>query len=137
MSRRPIGRLGKAWIVGVILYAAVRALVAWPALGRYGVNPIIFLIIDLGTAYPYALGQVKIVAGFRWKDYRQVQLWSLIVAVTFLAPYIYVFVAGGQQLPLQAWIILLILIAALAVSSILRMRSQYRAAPGPDEELMT
>src|SRR3954451_17813352 len=122
-----IGRLGRAWIVGVVAYAIVRALIAWPTLGRYGVNPVVFLIIDLGTAYPYALGQVKIVMGFRAKDYRQVQVWAAVVGVTFLAPYVYVFVAGGQRLPLQVWVILSILIVALAVSSVLRMRGQYRS----------
>lgn len=133
MTDGSIGRLGKAWIAGVLAYAILRALIAWPTLGRYGVDPFVFLAIDLGTAYPYALGQVKIVSGFRWKNYRQVQTWIGIVAITFLAPYLYVFAAGGQELPTEVWVILSILILALGLSSVLRMRTQYRRAETASE----
>ncbi|MGI9606607.1 MAG: hypothetical protein ACR2P0_10755 [Acidimicrobiales bacterium] len=126
----PSGWFSRAWIVAVTAYAVVRALLAWPTLGQYGVNPAIFLIIDIATAPPYAMGQVGIVSGFRSKQWGQVQFWAVVVLVTFLAPYVYIVVAGREELPLIAYIVLAILVVVFGTASVLRMRSQVRQ---PDE----
>ena len=55
-----VGWVGKAWIVTIFGYSALRALVVWPTLSTYGVNPWIFLVIDVGTAW--------ILAGGRYTD---------------------------------------------------------------------
>lgn len=117
----------RAWILGVVAYAVVRALIAWPTLGQYGVNPVVFLLIDIGTAPPYALGQVRIVQGFRRRDWGRVQLWAAIVLVTFLAPYAYIALAGGDDLPAWVWIVMGILVTVIGTASILRIRRDLRA----------
>lgn len=124
MSERPekVGTFGWLWIVGVFAFSIVRALVAWPTLGRYGVNPWVFLLIDVATAFPYAYGQVKLIKVCIAKDLRSIQLWSLLVLVSFLAPYIYIFIAGSGELPLLGYIIVLALIAVFGVASFLRLR---------------
>lgn len=124
----PVGWFGRAWIVGVFAFSVARALVAWPTLGKYGVNPWVFLFIDIVTAFPYALGQVKVVNGFRFKQYRGVQLWSLVVAVTFLAPYAYIVLAGQERIPAIVYVVIGILALTFGIASVMRMRNQYRAA---------
>jgi hypothetical protein len=123
----PVGWFGKAWIVGVFAFSVARALIAWPTLSQYGVNPWVFLLIDIATAFPYALGQVKVVNGFRYRQYRGVQAWSLVVAVTFLAPYGYIVLAGQERIPALVYVVIAVLAVIFGTASVLRMRSQYRA----------
>ncbi len=131
----PVGWFGRAWIVGVFAFSIARALVAWPTLSQYGVNPWIFLAIDVLTAFPYALGQVKVVNGFRFRKYGAVQVWSLVVAVTFLAPYIYIVVAGKERIPTLVYVVIVALAVTFGSASVLRMRNQYRAAVTPSANL--
>jgi hypothetical protein len=124
----PVGWFGRAWIVGVFAFSVARALVAWPTLSQYGVNPWIFLLIDIVTAFPYALGQVKVINGFRYKQYRGVQVWSLVVGATFLAPYAYIVLAGQKRIPALVYIVIAVLATVFGSASVLRMRNQYRSA---------
>ena len=64
------------------------------------------------TAFPYAVGQVKVINGFRYLSRRGVQTWSLVVAVTFLAPYAYIVIAGQKRIPVG---LVYIVIAVLAI----------------------
>jgi hypothetical protein len=127
----PVGWFGRAWIVGVFAFSIARALVAWPTLSQYGVNPWVFLFIDVVTAFPYALGQVKVVNGFRFKQYRGVQAWSLVIAATFLAPYAYIVLAGQERIPTMVYIVIAVLAVVFGAASVLRMRNQYRSAVLP------
>lgn len=116
-----VGTFGWLWIVGVFAFSVVRALVAWPTLGRYGVNPWVFLFIDVVTAFPYAYGQVKLIKECVARNLSAIQLWSLVVLVTFMAPYIYIFVAGSGELPLLGYIIVTALIVVFGAASMLRI----------------
>ncbi len=100
-----LGLLGRSWSVGVIVFSAARALVAWPTLGRYGVDPWIFLAIDLVTAPPYGVAQavtVKILRD-RGRPWQDATGWALVVLAAFVAPYAYIFAASGS-LPAPATI---------------------------------
>lgn len=97
-----LGVLGRSWAIGVVLFSAARALVAWPTLGRYGVDPWVFLAIDLLTAPPYGVAQavtVKILRDAR-RPWHDASVWAGIVLAAFLAPYVYVFAASGSLPPL-------------------------------------
>jgi len=108
-----VGWLGKTWIVGVFAYAVLRALIVWPTLGEYGVSPWVFLIIDVGTAWPYAYGQ-------------GMQIWAVIAMLSFIAPYAYIVGAGSGEMPLIAWIVIGALMALFGIASIVRILRQIR-----------
>lgn len=129
-----VGWVGKAWIVGVFGFSLARALVVWPTLGDYGVNPWIFLLIDIGTAWPYAYGQVRVVKGARQGDWRSVQFWALITLICFIAPYAYIVGAGSGDMPLIAWIIIGALMVVFGVASVVRILRQIR---DPEPEVVT
>ncbi len=122
-----VGTFGWVWIVGVFAFSVARALVAWPTLGRYGVNPWVFLAIDIITAFPYAYGQVKLIKVVVAKDLRAIQIWALVVLVTFLAPYLYIFVAGSGELPTIGYVIICVLIAVFGAASLLRLKRAIQA----------
>ncbi len=123
-----LGGFGRAWSVGIILFSAIRALLAWPTLGRYGVDPWVFLAIDLLTAPPYGISQAVTVKILRDKERapREAIVWAVLVAVMFLAPYGYIFFASGQM-PTLAYVGLIIWILLFAALAVLRMAHQVRA----------
>ena len=122
-----VGWVGKAWIVGVFGFSIARALVVWPTLGDRGVNPWIFLFIDVVTAWPYAYGQVRVVKGARAGDWRNVQIWAFITFLAFIAPYAYIVTAGSGELGWFAWTIIGVLVAFFGVASVIRIVRQIRA----------
>jgi hypothetical protein len=123
-----VGWMGRAWILTIFGYSALRALVVWPTLGTYGINPWIFLLIDVGTAWPYAYGQVRVISAARARDWRSVQLWSLIAVGAFIAPYAYIAGSGSGEMPLIAWIIIGALMVVFGAASLIRMVRQIRSS---------
>ncbi len=119
-----VGRVGRVWILAVCGYSLLRALLAWPLLAHYGVNPGVFLVLDVATAYPLALGQVRIVGGFRSQDFAAVQGWCAVASAALLVPYAYLFVVGHAHMPGYATALLAGLVAVMATASILRLRQQ-------------
>lgn len=112
------------WILILCGYSLLRAVLAWPILARYGINPAAFLFLDVVTAYPLALGQVRIVAAFRAQDFAAAQRWCGVAGAAFLTPYAYLFLAGHAEMPVYASVALAALVAVMAVASILRVRQQ-------------
>jgi hypothetical protein len=130
-SRPTLGKYGRAWVVGVVLYAIARAAIVWPTLGTYGVNPLVFLVIDVATAWPYAVGQVRIIQGIRARAWHQIQVWSLIALASFVAPYAYIVGAGSGELPVLAYLVIAALVLMLAAASVARIVRQGLAPSTP------
>lgn len=126
---RSLGLFGRSWAVGIVVFSAARALIAWPTLGRYGVDPWTFLAVDLLTAPPYGIGQavtVKILRD-RHRPPRDAVSWAAVVVASFLAPYVYIFLASGSM-PAYATAGVLLWMALFGALAALRIRSQVRAA---------
>ncbi len=130
---RSLGVFGRAWAIGIIAFSAARALIAWPTLGNYGVNPWWFLAIDIVTAPPYGVAQavtVKILRD-RSRSTTSALPWALVVAVMFFAPYAFIFVASQfadtpQPMPTIAYVGVGLWMAVFGVLALLRMRRQIR-----------
>lgn len=134
---RSLGLFGRAWAVGIVAFSAARALIAWPTLGNYGVNPWWFLAIDLVTAPPYGIAQAITVKILRSADrtLRDAVPWALVVAVMFFAPYAFIFVASHladtpQPMPLIAYLGVIAWMVLFGVLAVLRMRRQVREPVG-------
>lgn len=113
--------------MGIFLFSAARALVAWPTLGRYGVNPWVFLAIDIVTALPYGVGQAVTVKILRNRSRPPTDAvgWAALVAAMFLAPYVYILVASGDM-PLYAYLGVILWMLVFGVLAAVRMRRQVR-----------
>lgn len=125
---RSLGVLGRAWTLGILAFSVARALIAWPTLGQYGVNPWVFLLLDIVTALPYGLGQALTVKILRSDDRttKDAVPWALVVIAAFLAPYIYIFWASGSM-PTLAYALVLTWMAVFAVLAVIRIRRQVHA----------
>lgn len=114
-------------------YSVLRALIVWPTLGDYGINPWAFLVIDVGTAWPYAYGQVRVVNEARMRNWGGTQLWAAIAMLSFIAPYAYIAGAGSGEMPLIAWIVIGLLMLFFGVASLVRVVKQIRS-PEPQAD---
>ena len=117
-----VGRAGAAWIAVLCGYSLLRAVLAWPLLRHYGINPSAFLVLDVGTAYPLGVAQVRIVQGFAARDYAALQVWGGVAGVSFVTPYAYLLVAGGHAMPAYVKAGLVAVVALIATASVLRIR---------------
>jgi hypothetical protein len=133
---RSLGVFGRAWAVGILLFSVARALITWPTLSTYGVNPWTFLAIDVVTAIPYGIGQALTVKVLRDPTRPATDSigWAVLVAVMFLAPYVYVVAASGENLPPAAFALVGAWAVVFGTLAVLKMRKQVRSpedvAPG-------
>lgn len=127
---RSLGSLGKMWIVTVVVFCALRAVIVWPTLTKYGVNPWWFLALDVGTAPTYGVGQamgVKILRNER-RCMRDAMPWIAMVLVSFLAPYLYLLASAGH-LPLYVVAGVLLWMAVFGALGAYRMAREIRVEP--------
>jgi hypothetical protein len=117
-----VGRAGAAWIAVLCGYSLLRAVLAWPLLRHYGINPSAFLVLDVGTAYPLGVAQVRIVQGFAARDYAAIQVWGGVAGVSFIIPYAYLLIAGGEAMPAYVKGGLVAVVALIAAASVMRIR---------------
>jgi hypothetical protein len=117
-----LSRGGVAWIALLCGYSLVRAVLAWPILVHYGIDPVAFLVLDVGTAWPLGLAQVRIVQAFGARDWAAVQVWAAVAGVSFVIPYAYLLAAGHESIPAYVKAGLVAIVALIGAASVLRVR---------------
>jgi len=126
-KRRLLERL---WVIVVIAYGAGRAIVVWKALGQYGVNPWIYLALDVTSSWPYAVATARLVTSVIDREFSRAKSWGLLAAVTFLIPDLYI-LAVARDVPTQVYAIIIAIISLLAllaiISLIIKIRNGRRA----------
>jgi cbb3-type cytochrome oxidase subunit 3 len=85
------------WALLVLAWSLLRTLVVWAAVGDYGLNPWIYLVIDLASASVDAVTTPRMVLSFVDGHHRRAIEWALISLGAFVVPDIYIF-AGTQRL---------------------------------------
>ncbi len=104
-----------------VVYTILRAALVWGALKSYGVNPWIFLVLDVVTAPSYVWGIGKMIQGLRGADpMRMVYVGGVVAIASFVAPYVYLFIAGHAMMPMLTKIIIGTIIAVLFTAGPLR-----------------
>src|SRR5262249_42685818 len=127
---RSLGTLGKAWTVGVFVVCLLRAVVAWPMLIEHGINPWWFVVLDVGTSPAYGLGQAMGVKILRHetRPVRAAVPWIVMVAFSFLAPYLYVLKSAGHLPAYVVWGLLLWIVVFGGLTA-RRMMREVRMEP--------
>ena len=97
--------LSRVWASIVIVWAVIRTIIIWAALGDYGFNPWIYLSIDLMCATIDAITTPRMVLYFIDDRYKMATKWALVSLVAFVVPDIYIFV-GTRTLPTRVIVIL-------------------------------
>ena len=122
-------RLRRAWIVGVVLYGAFRAMIVWKTLSGYGVNPWIYLVLDVTSSIPYAIYSAKLVEGLIDRKFARFYQNFIITALTFIAPDIYILISA-RSAPLHIYQIIIGVILALTLVSAYGLIRKVRQGRG-------
>ncbi|MFT3852587.1 MAG: hypothetical protein QM733_07615 [Ilumatobacteraceae bacterium] len=128
LRRRKV--LSRTWGVVVVSWSLVRALVVWAALSEYGINPWVYLAIDLASAFVDAFTTPRMVLAFIDNQYRDAAKWLLASAGAFVVPDLYLFI-GTRHLPKRVILVIVTIIivtATVAVVSVVRKVSAGRRA---------
>jgi hypothetical protein len=115
------------WLFHTILAWVGRQMEA--ARESYGVNPVVFLALLLGTSPLFYYSIYRMVRALAGKHLNEVTLWSMIFLFSAAAPYLYVLVAG-RNFPWWVYIIIGLLLAQAVWSLVRRLRKKPRGSNG-------
>ncbi len=107
LRRRRI--LSRSWGAFVVAWSFIRALIVWAALGDYGINPWIYLSIDLASSIVDAFTTPRMVLRFIDDQYKSAAKWGLISLVVFIIPDLYIFL-GTKTLPKRVIVVICLII---------------------------
>ena len=96
----------------------IRTVIVWAAVGDYGLNPWIYLSLDLGAAIIDALSTPRMVLSFIDDHMRKAVEWALISLVVFIIPDLYIFL-GTRTLPKRIIVIICVIIGSTLAIGVL------------------
>lgn len=103
-------RLSRTWAGIVVAWSLIRTLIVWAAVGDYGLNPWIYLALDLFSAIVDAFSTPRMVLSFIDDHHRQAVKWALISLAVFIIPDLYIFL-GTRTLPTRIIVVVCLIIA--------------------------
>ena len=124
LARR--SRRERTWVVGVVLFTLARFVVAYSTLRQYHLNIWLFGVIDLGTAVPYGVGTARLVTSVIDRRASAATRWLAVAAASFLAPYLYIALAG-RDMPSAVYLVVVVLVLALGTNAVLEVRKKVAA----------
>lgn len=118
-------RYEQAWIVLGVLWALVRVVIAKATVEKYGVNITVFAIIEIAVAWPHGLGAARVVAKLIDRDPHGAMPWGLLLAVSHIAPELYIAVVGSHM-PLGVYISLAFIVFGLGALAVIGIVQKVR-----------
>ena len=104
-------RLSNTWAGFVVGWSFIRTLLVWAAVGDYGLNPWIYLVIDLSCSVVDAFTTPRMVLDFIDARFRAAAGWGSIALVVFLIPDLYIFL-GTRTLPTKLIVFICVIIGS-------------------------
>ena len=113
-----LGGMCFLWVYDIVKYLVFRSL-----LESRGIDPLIFLFLDMVTVPLFVIGSARLINSLagRVMAWQRVLGWGIIVLFNTFLPYIYAAMAGGAQFDTTAWIVfwgLIVLMLANLVRTI-------------------
>lgn len=118
-------RLSNTWAGVVVAWSFIRTLIVWAAVGDYGLNPWIYLVIDLCSATVDALTTPRMVLRFIDERYRAAVGWGLMALVAFIVPDIYIFF-GTRTLPTKLIAFICVIIGSTLLIGVVTITRKVR-----------
>ncbi|CAN5539164.1 hypothetical protein BH10ACT2_BH10ACT2_14940 [soil metagenome] len=107
-------RLSNTWAGFVVGWSFIRTLIVWAAVGDYGLNPWIYLVIDLACSIIDAITTPRMVLDFIDEHYRSAVRWGSIALGTFIVPDLYIFL-GTRKLPTKLIVFICVIIGTTLI----------------------
>lgn len=118
-------RLSNTWALFVIGWSIIRTLIVWAAVGDYGLNPWLYLVLDLVSASIDAFSTPRMVIRFVDDQYRKALQWALVSLAAFVMPDIYIF-AGTRTLPRKLIAVIVAVITITLLSAVIAVLRKVR-----------
>ena len=117
----------KLWLVASVLYGFLRSALVWKFLAKYGVNPYLYLVVELSSSYFYGLGSARVVVSVVDRMWPALRVWVPVALAAYFAPEGYIFLSAGT-LPTDVLGVLLGIIGVAAVAAGFSLVSQIKSA---------
>ena len=123
-------RLEATWVLGVVAYVIFRFVLAYSALAKYGrLNVVIFGVLDLVTAVPYAIGTARLVTSVVDHRPQTAARWGALAAGSFIAPYLWIaWIGRDGQFPTLVYVVVAVLVVCLGANAVLGVRRRVQLA---------
>ena len=108
-----------------MLYTIVATFVVWKALSKYGVNPIIFFVIDAITSWTYGIATARLTMAVIQRRWKAVRKWAWASAISFVTPQIYILVAAHHA-PRDVYLIVIAVISFMILLAFVSLLVQIR-----------
>ena len=111
----------RSWLLLVIAWAVIRAVVIKDVFGSYGINGWSYFAVDLCSGIPYAIYSGRAVINFLDKDWKSIRKNGSLALIFFYIPDIYILIFA-KQVPFSLLIGFLISIAVFTSFAIWGLR---------------
>lgn len=111
--------------VGVLTYTLIRFMLVYTTFQEHGLNPLLFLIVDLVSAIPYIIAFPKLIESIVNKQGIFVLYWAFIFSIGLLTPTIFIALTV-DGMPITLWFVLGVYISFIIVLAIYRLRKNIR-----------
>ena len=115
----------RLWIIIVIIWGCIKALIIKDVFGKYGVNTWIYLTIDLAIAIPYALSTARFVIYGLERKWQKAWPYGIAAIIFHFIPDIYV-LAGAHRVPKSIYILFGITVIGFTYLGYRNIRSQIK-----------
>nr|WP_320015176.1 hypothetical protein [uncultured Desulfobacter sp.] len=108
------------WCYDIVKYVVFKSL-----LESLGIDPLIFLVLDMITVPGFIVGSARLINSLngRVMAWPKILFWGLVVLVNSLLPYVYAAIAGGPQFDTVAWVVFWALILLILANLIRTIRA--------------
>jgi hypothetical protein len=117
------------WIVLVLAWDIMKALVVDKTFAKYGVNPYIYFVIVISIAVPYAISTAKMLFAILANHWRNALTYGAVAAVLHFVPDIYILLTA-KQVPrslYDSFIVMIVIFTIFAVHGVItHVRSNRR-----------
>ena len=112
----------RAWISVVLAYASIRTLIIWRIFAKYGVNPYAYLVVDIVSAYFYAIYSTKLIEEVHKTHYKQTLKYLFLTVLFNFIPDVFILLTAKEvpQVLITSFIQVIIFLALIAGFSLFR-----------------
>lgn len=114
-----------AWLFAVAAWACFRIFAVDTWLAKYGVNTVVFAVVEIGSSIPYGIGSARCVTSLIDRRRTPAIWWGLMGVVGFIAPDLYMLTAG-KSMPAMTYAIIIGAFTVLGTFSLVGLIRQYR-----------
>jgi hypothetical protein len=115
----------RLWASTILLYTVVATFVVWKALSKYGVNPIVFFVIDAITSWTYGIATARLTMCVMRREWKPARKWAWASAISFVTPQLYILVAA-RHAPRDVYLIVIAVISFMILLAFVSLLVQIK-----------